>query len=80
MTPRPEAAHAPIADSPPRYARRLADDRRVFPSPGKSGNINPNNNRRQVGPLQAITPGPAQAIVFRPRRGRPPAFPPSGAG
>jgi len=64
MTPRPESAHAPIADSPTRYARRLPDDRRAFPSPGRSGNINTNNNRRQVGPLQAIAPGPVQAIVF----------------
>lgn len=31
---------------------------------GRSGNINTNNNRRQVGPLQAIAPGPVQAIVF----------------
>jgi hypothetical protein len=31
---------------------------------GQSGNINTNNNRRDVGPLQAIAPGPAQAIVF----------------
>src|ERR1035438_7424092 len=29
---------------------------------GRSGNINTNNNRRQVGPLQAIAPGPVQAI------------------
>jgi hypothetical protein len=29
----------------------------------RSGNINTNNNRRQVGPLQAIAPGPVRAIV-----------------
>ncbi|MGP0053767.1 MAG: hypothetical protein ACLPZR_33695, partial [Solirubrobacteraceae bacterium] len=32
---------------------------------GRSGIINTINNRRQVGPLQAIAPGPVQAIVFR---------------
>jgi acyl-CoA synthetase (AMP-forming)/AMP-acid ligase II len=30
---------------------------------GRSGNINTNNNRREVGPLQAIAPGPVRAIV-----------------
>jgi len=33
------------------------------PPPGKSGNINTNNNRCQVGPLQAIAPGPVASIV-----------------
>jgi hypothetical protein len=39
---------------------------------GRSGNINTNNNRRQVGPLQAIAPGPVRAIVFiQPKRDGP---------
>ncbi|MHB8659784.1 MAG: hypothetical protein ACYC91_17915, partial [Solirubrobacteraceae bacterium] len=42
------------------------NDRRVWRSTYQSGNINTNNNRRQVEPLQAIAPGPAQAIVFTP--------------
>jgi hypothetical protein len=57
--------------------RRARADRRLpvaLPAPARrrtarwhhtrqSGNINTNHNRRQVGPLQAIAPGPVQAIV-----------------
>ncbi|MHB8659261.1 MAG: hypothetical protein ACYC91_15175, partial [Solirubrobacteraceae bacterium] len=46
------------------------NDRRVWRSTYQSGNINTNNNRRQVEPLQAIAPGPAQAIVFTGRSPR----------
>ena len=51
---RPVALRAPASRRPARLAL----------SPTQSGNINTNNNRRQVGPLQAIAPGPVQAIVF----------------
>ena len=66
MTPRSEAAPAAIAAQAlalrARPSRR--QPRRAI-QPGNQGNINTNNNRRQAGPLQAIAPGPVQAIVSR---------------
>jgi hypothetical protein len=66
MTPRPGAAHAATAGKP--FALRA----QAFPSTaahcsptGRSGNINTNNNRREVGPLQASAVGPAQAATPR---------------
>ena len=58
--PRPRLS--PLRHSP--YGLGLRDDSRGSLPTGQSGNINTNNNRRQVGPLQAIAPGPVQAIVF----------------
>ena len=55
-SPRPVALRAPAHD-----------DQRVWRSTYQSGNINTNNNRRQVGPLQAVTLGPVQAITLRPQ-------------
>lgn len=43
------------------YVHVIVDDRRVWRSAYQSGNINTNNNRRQVRPLQAIAPGPVQS-------------------
>ena len=64
MTPRPEDAPAAIAAKP--LALRAQPSRRqprhAAPT-GQSGNINTNNNRREVGPLQAVAPGPVQVIV-----------------
>src|SRR4051812_6941777 len=57
-------ARATAAPASP-YGRRLRDSSSRSNRTTASGKINTNNNRRQVGPLQAIAPGPAQAIVFR---------------
>src|SRR3954468_18280695 len=58
---RTRAAAAPASP----YGRRLRDSSSRCITTTASGKINTNNNRRQVGPLQVIAPGPAQAIVFR---------------
>src|SRR5947208_1954135 len=46
-----------LSPLPSPLGARLRDDSRVFPSPGRSGNINTTNNRRQAEPLQATAPG-----------------------
>jgi hypothetical protein len=58
---RPRTTAAPASP----YGRRLRDSSSRSINTNASGKINTNNNRRQVGPLQAIAPGPAQAIVFK---------------
>src|SRR5512144_3202700 len=68
---RARAAGAPASP----YGRRLRDSSSRSINTNASGKIHTNNNRRQVGPLQAIAPGPAQAIVFTlPQAERTPVF------
>ena len=55
---RPYPAH-PLRLAPTRS--RLRVDSRGTPSAGRSGNINTNNNRREVGPLQASAVGPLRS-------------------
>ena len=62
LTPSRERARADRR-GPSRYARRPTTTGTSGVLPTQSGNINTNNNRRQVGPLQAIAPGPVQAIT-----------------
>ena len=64
MTPRPGSAPAAIAEKP--FALRA----QAFPStaaaylnPDRSGNINTNNNRREVEPLQTSTAEPLQTAA-----------------
>ena len=64
MTPRPGAAPAAIAGKP--FALRA----QAFPSTaaallsaGRSDNINTNNKRREVGPLQTSAVGPVQTAT-----------------
>ena len=64
LTPRPGAAPAAIATRPRPTGSAFATTAAACPPTRQSGNINTNNNRRQVEPLQAIAPGPVQAIVF----------------
>ena len=61
MTPRPAAApgYNTLAT---RSSRR--DDSRGILSAGRSGNIQTNNHRREVGPDQAVTVGPTQVVVL----------------
>src|SRR4051794_37683529 len=56
-------ARATAAPASP-YGRRLRDSSPRSMTTTASEKINTNNNRRQVGPLQAVTPGPAQAVVL----------------
>ena len=35
-----------------------------MPSAGRSGNINTNNHRREVGPDQAVAVGPSEVVVL----------------
>ena len=49
--------------SPSRYALRLSRRQPRHRLTGRSGNINTNNNRREVGPLQAAAPGPLQVAA-----------------
>ena len=66
MTPRPGAARGyRHSGTRPRARPSRRQPRQRHPT-GRSGNINNTNNRRRVGPLQAIAPGPVQAIVFTP--------------
>jgi hypothetical protein len=53
-----------------RYALRSTTTGGYWHPTRQSGNINTNNNRPEVGPLQTIAPGPVQAIVFRHRLNR----------
>ena len=64
MTPRPGAAPAAIAGKPLALrARVFPSTAAATPSAGRSGNINTNNNRREVGPLQASAVGPVQTAT-----------------
>ena len=59
-----------------RNARRATrdgrrDDSRGKLSAGRSGNIQTNNHRREVGPDQAVAVGPRQVVVLRGPPGRP---------
>jgi hypothetical protein len=66
MTPRPEDAPAAIAAKPLALrAQALATTAAVLLSAGRSDNINTNNNRREVGPLQASAVGPGQTAAPR---------------
>ena len=49
--------------TPPPSGRRLRDDGRGNHPTTRSGKIQINNNRREVGPLQASTPGPLQVAT-----------------
>ncbi len=63
--PGPESVKPWVSRTAPRATRSgLRTTPTVWLSAGRSGKINTNNNRRQVGPLQAIAPGPVQAIVL----------------
>jgi hypothetical protein len=64
MTPHPGAAPAAIAAKPfALRAQAFATTAAALPSAGGSGNINTNNNRREVGPLQASAVGPVQTAA-----------------
>ena len=64
MTPRPGAAPATIAAKPLALrAQAFATTVAALLSAGRSGNINTNNNRREVEPLQASAVGPAQTAA-----------------
>src|SRR5512144_2943636 len=67
---RARAAGAPASP----YGRRLRDSSARSINTNASGKIHTNNNRRQLGPLQAIAPGPAQAIVFNWKLSKDPLF------
>jgi hypothetical protein len=64
MTPRPGAAPAAIAAKPLALrAQAFATTAAVLLSAGRSDNINTNNNRREVGPLQPSAMGPPQTAA-----------------
>jgi hypothetical protein len=64
MTPRPGDAPAAIAAKPLALrAQAFATTAAVLLSAARSDNINTNNNRREVGPLQASAVGPAQTAA-----------------
>ena len=67
MTPCPAARPRLSPQSPSRYALRPSRRQPRCPLPGRSGNINTNNNRREVGPLQASAVGPLQTAAAKPR-------------
>jgi IstB-like ATP binding protein len=61
--PRPPDAHATIAAKP--FALRARPSQTTVAScrvTGRSGNINQAQHRREVGPLQAVAPGPVQVV------------------
>ena len=69
MTPRPGGAPAAIATKPfALRAQAFASTAAVLLSAGRSGNINTNNNRREVGPLQASAVGPLQTATATPTK------------
>jgi hypothetical protein len=69
MTPAPGAAPAAIATKPfALRAQAFASTAAVLLSAGQSDNINTNNNRREVGPLQASAVGPLQTAAPSARR------------
>ena len=64
MTPRPAAAPAGYRRKALRATRSaFATTAAAWQSAGRSGNININNNRREVGPLQASAVGPVQTAA-----------------
>ena len=64
MTARPRSAPAAIATKPLALrAQAFASIAAACLSAGRSGNINTNNNRREVGPLQASALGPVQTAA-----------------
>jgi hypothetical protein len=66
MTPPAPAARPRLSPrSPSRYALRPSRRQPRCPLPGRSGKINTNNNRHEVGPLQASVVGPLQTAAAR---------------
>lgn len=63
MTPSPTARPRLSPRTPSRYALRRSRRQPRCPLLGRSGNINTNNNRREVGPLQASAVGPLQTAA-----------------
>ena len=64
MTPAPGIAPATIAEKPFALRAQAFPSTVAAPHPaGLSGNINTNNNRREVGPLQASAVGPLQTAA-----------------
>jgi hypothetical protein len=63
MTPCPAARPRLSPRSPSRYALRPSRRQPRRPLPERSGNINTNNNRREVGPLQASVAEPLQTAA-----------------
>jgi len=64
MNPRPGPRARGYRQKAPRATRSgLSDDSRGKHSAGQSVNINTNNNRREVGPLQASAVGPVQTAA-----------------
>ncbi len=61
--PHPDGAPATIATSPSPYALGSVTTVAATLPTASSGNIQTNNNRREVGPLQASTPGPLQVAT-----------------
>jgi hypothetical protein len=64
MTPRPQDAPAAIAAKPfALRAQAFATTAAACRPTGRSGNINTNNHRRELGPIQAVALGPVQVVV-----------------
>ena len=65
MTPGPAGAPAAIATKPFALRAQAFASTAAVPLTRRSGNINTNNNRREVGPLQASAVGPLQTAAPR---------------
>ena len=76
--PPPISTSVPSTHDPRATRAGRRDDSRGMLSAGRSGNIQTNNHRREVGPDQAVAVGPTQVVVLTPTRAGGCGAPPDG--